>query len=189
MFVSTDKRIGGETMTNYIYIATSLDGFIATIDGGIDWLNEIPNPEQSDYGWAEFMSGIDAIVMGRNTFEKVLTFGSWPYDKPVFVLSGSLPKIQKAVVGKAEIVNGDLHELIKGWNERGYNNIYIDGGRTIQSFLKEDLVDEMIITKIPILLGDGIPLFGKLPQSMKFIHNKTEIYNNSLVMSHYTRDR
>ncbi len=176
-------------MKNYIYIATSLDGFIATSDGGVDWLDKIPNPEKSDYGYGEFISGIDAIVMGRNTFEKVLTFGSWPYDKPVFVLSNTLTELPKAMVGKAEIVNGNLHELIKILNGRGYKNLYIDGGRVIQSFLKEDLIDEMIITRVPILLGDGIPLFGKLAQSIKFSHKKTEIYGNSLVKSCYTRDR
>ena len=176
-------------MANYVFIATSLDGFIATSDGRVDWLNEITNPDQSDFGFVEFNSGIDALVMGRNTFEQVLTFGSWPYDKPVFVLSDSLTEIPEAVADKAEIVNGELHELINGLNERGFENLYIDGGRTIQSFLKEDLIDEMIITTVPILLGDGIPLFGKLTHIMKFKHTKTEILNDSLVMSHYTRER
>ena len=176
-------------MTNFVYIATSLDGFIATNDGGVDWLNDIPNPEQNDFGFAKFMSGIDAVVMGRNTFEQVLTFGSWPYDKPVFVLSNTLARLPDQYVGKAEIVNGDLNGLINKIHERGYKNLYIDGGKTIQNFLAEDLIDEMIITKIPILLGDGIPLFGKLNQSIKFDHIKTEVSNDSLVMSHYTRER
>jgi dihydrofolate reductase len=176
-------------MANYVYIATSIDGFIATGDGGIDWLNDIPNPDQSDYGWAEFISGIDAIVMGRNTFEKVLTFSDWPYDKPVFVLSNTLVCLPDTPAGKAEIVKGDLQELIKRLGEKGYSSLYIDGGKTIQSFLKEDLIDEMIITRVPILLGDGVPLFGKLSISIKFKHKGTEIYGGSLVKSHYTRDR
>ena len=176
-------------MANYVYIATSLDGFIATADGGIDWLNDITNPDQSDYGFAEFMSGIDALVMGRNTFEKVINFGVWPYDKPVFVLSHSITELPEGMVGKAEIIKGEIHEVITLLNKRGYNNLYIDGGKVIQSFLKEDLIDELIITRIPILLGDGIPLFGKLDQNLKFKHVKTDTYNNMLVKSSYTRDR
>ncbi|MFC1942236.1 dihydrofolate reductase family protein [Chloroflexota bacterium] len=176
-------------MTNFVYIATSIDGFIATKDGGVDWLNDIPNPEQSDFGFAKFMSGINAIVMGRNTFEQVLTFGSWPYDKPVFVLSNTLAKIPSGYESKVEIVNGDLGELVGRLHEKGYSNLYIDGGKTIQNFLAEDLIDEMIITKIPVLLGDGIPLFGKIDQSLKFSHIKTEVINDSLVMSHFSRER
>ena len=94
-------------MTNYVYIATSLDGHIATSEGGLDWLNEVPNPEQSDYGFADFMSGIDAIVMGRNTFETVRSFGVWPYERPVFVLSENLPEIPAELAGKAELVGGE----------------------------------------------------------------------------------
>jgi len=175
-------------MANYVYIATSLDGFIATVDGGIDWLNEIPNPEQSDYGYAEFMSGIDALVMGRGTFEKVLTFDFWPYDKPVFVLSHSMTELPEDMVGKAEIIKGEIKEVITLLNKRGYNNLYIDGGKVIQSFLRKDLIDKLIITRIPILLGDGIPLFDKIDGQMKFKHVKTETYNNMLVKSSYSRD-
>jgi dihydrofolate reductase len=176
-------------MANYVYIATSLDGFIATVDGGIDWLNEIPNPDQSDYGYAEFISGIDALVMGRGTFEKVLTFGDWPYDIPVFVLSNRLTTAPEHLTDKVEIVKGKISEVINILNQRGYSNLYIDGGKVIQSFLREDLIDELIITRIPILLGDGIPLFGKLDQILKFKHKKTETHNNMLVKSSYTRNR
>lgn len=176
-------------MKNYVYIAVSLDGFIATKDGGLDWLHEIPNPEQSDYGYAAFMSTIDAIVMGRNTFEKVLTFGAWPYDKPVFILSNNLKDLPESLTGKAQIIKGAIKEVLAGLRKQGYANLYIDGGATIQNFLKEDFIDELIITRIPILLGDGIPLFGKLERSLKFIHDKTEIYGNHLVKSHYRRIR
>lgn len=176
-------------MKNYAYIATSLDGFIATSDGGIDWLYDIPNPDRSDYGYAEFMSDIDAIVMGRNTFEQVLTFGEWPYDKAVFVLSNTLTELPEHIGDRVEIVSGDIKRLINQLNQRGYNNLYIDGGGTIQSFLKEDLIDEMIITTVPILLGNGFPLFGKLERSLNLKHKKTVIYNNTLVKSYYTRDR
>ncbi len=176
-------------MANYVYIATSLDGFIATSDGGLDWLYEFPNPEQSDYGYADFISKIDAIVMGRNTFEKVLTFGEWPYDQPVFLLSNSLTTLPEHILDRATIVNGDIKKLVNQLNQQGYKNLYIDGGSVIQSFLKEDLIDEMIITLVPILLGNGFSLFGKLDRHLKFKHQKTQIYNDTLVKHYYTRDR
>jgi dihydrofolate reductase len=174
-------------VTNYVYIATSLDGFIASSDGGLDWLTEIPNPEQSDYGFAEFMRTIDALVMGRKTFETVLTFGDWLYNVPVFVLSKTLDRLPETVAEKAEIVNGDLRAVVDRLHARGYRNLYVDGGRVIQGFLEEDLIDEMIITRVPILLGDGIPLFGGLSKRLKFKLKKTEELNETLVKSYYTR--
>jgi dihydrofolate reductase len=176
-------------MSIHVFIATSLDGFIATSDGGVEWLDEIPNPEHSDFGYVRFMSGIDALVMGRNTFEKVLTFGSWPYDIPVFVLSKSLSRVPERIEGNVEIVNGALRPLIERLAQRGFRNLYVDGGKVIQSFLEEDLIDEMIITRVPILLGDGVPLFGKLTKRLQFKHLKTETFNETLVQSTYTRVR
>jgi len=174
-------------MANFVYIAVSLDGFIATEDGGVDSLNEITNPGQSDYGFAEFMSSLDALVMGRKTFEKVLTFGVWPYEKPVFVLSNTLRSAPPELAGKAEIINGELASIIEQLKARGHKNLYIDGGVTIQSFLKQDLIDEMIITRVSILLGSGIPLFGHLQAAKKFSLLKTEKLGESLVTCHYRR--
>jgi len=176
-------------MANYVYIATSLDGFIATSDGGLAWLDESPNPEKTDYGYSEFIDSIDAIVMGRNTFEKVLSFDVWPYTKPVFVLSNSLKNLPTSMLDKAEIVRGEINKITNQLNQRGYENLYIDGGRVIQGFLQEDLIDEMIIARIPILLGEGVSLFGKLNRPLKFEHKKTKIYNDTQVKSHYTRTR
>ena len=178
-------------MANYVYIATSLDGFIATSDGGIDWLDEIPNPNQSDFGYAEFISRIDAIVMGRNSFEKVITFGFWPYDeKPVFVLSNRLQHVPQDLVDAVEIISGnDIKTVVNQLSKRGYHKLYIDGGRTIQSFLAEDMIDELTITRVPILLGNGIPLFDRLTTKLSFKHEKTEIFNNVLVKSTYSRLR
>jgi dihydrofolate reductase len=178
-----------DPMANYVYIAASLDGFIATTEGGIEWLSGIPNPEQSDYGYAEFIKGIDALIVGRKTFEKVLTFDRWPYEKPVFILSNNLTDLPEDISGMAEIVQGDIERIVNQLNHQGYRNLYVDGGETIQSFLAADAIDELIITQIPILLGDGIPLFGKLGQSVKFRLKKTEIFNNTLVQAHYVRDR
>ena len=176
-------------MTNYVYIATSLDGFIATDEGDLDWLDEIPNPEKNDFGFADFMSEIDAIVMGRKTFEKVLSFEAWPYDKPVYVLSRSKLEIPEALQDKIKIIKGSPKELVDQLKELGHQNLYIDGGITIQNFLEEDLIDEMIITRVPVVLGNGIPLFGKLAQRLYFSHHSTEILNESLVKSHYKRIR
>lgn len=172
-------------MANYVYIAASLDGYIATKDGGIDWLSEIPNPDNSDYGFNDFVQKIDALIMGRNTFEKVLSFGQWPYPKKVFVLSNKLKEVPEELTDKVEIIAGDIKAIIVNLNKRGFLNLYIDGGKTIQSFLKENLIDEMIITRIPILLGSGIPLFGKLDKPLRFDEVETEILDDLLVKNHY----
>ena len=176
-------------MANYVYVATSLDGFIATPGGGVEWLEEIPNPEKSDFGYSDFIAGINAIVMGRNTFEKVLTFDFWPYEKPLFVLSNTLKAMPEVVDGKAEIIQGSPGVLVGKLNEMGYLNLYIDGGGVIQSFLEEDLIDEMFIARVPVLLGNGIPLFRKLSKRLQFTHKKTKVLGPELVMSHYTRVR
>ena len=176
-------------MTNYIYIATSLDGYIAGKDGDLSWLNEIPNPSNSDFGFSEFMERIDALIMGRNTFETVVGFGVWPYEKPVFVLSNSLDKVPEGYEEKAKIIKGDLKSILAQMEELGKKNLYVDGGSVIRSFLKEDLIDEMIISRVPILLGEGIPLFGDLSESMKFKLIKTESYDETLVKCHYVRVR
>ena len=176
-------------MANFVYIATSLDGFIATSEGGLNWLDDIPNPEGDDFGWAEFMNDIDALVMGRKTFEKVASFGVWPYSKPVFVLSRNKISVPPELENKVEIVNKTPKKLVDDLRAQGYQNLYIDGGITIQNFLADDLIDEMIITRVPVLLGNGIPLFGELTQRLYFKHKKTEVLNEILVKSHYTRVR
>lgn len=174
-------------MANSVYIAVSLDGFIATEDGGVEWLDDIPNPDGSDFGYAAFNQKIDALLMGRNTFEKILTFEMWPYEKPVFVLSNSRKNVPEEIEGKAEIVNGDLSNVLDKLKQRGHENLYVDGGQLIQSLLRTDKIDEMILTRVPVLLGKGIPLFGELDKPMLFDHQSTKVHNNFLVTSHYTR--
>jgi riboflavin biosynthesis pyrimidine reductase len=100
-----------------------------------------------------------------------------------------MTELPENVTDKVEIIKGDVKKLVKKLTQRGFNNLYVDGGKVIQSFLKEDLIDELIITRVPIILGEGIPLFRKLEQKLKFKHKKTSIYNNTLVKSHYTRER
>jgi dihydrofolate reductase len=176
-------------MPGIVYIATSLDGYIARKNGNLDWLMERPNPENSDYGFSEFMERIDGILMGRNTFETIVAFGQWPYTKPVFVLSSKLNRVPDDYLEKASIVSGDPKEIIQDLKNKGIEKLYIDGGKTIQSFLKQDLIDELIITRVPIILGSGIPLFTDMDQEMKFRLKDTEILNEDLVKSTYTRIR
>ncbi|MFC2090969.1 dihydrofolate reductase family protein [Bacteroidota bacterium] len=176
-------------MPNIVYIATSLDGYIARKDGTIDWLMDIPNPEKSDYGFNEFMDRVDGVLMGRNTFETVVSFGEWPYTKPVFVLSTTLTRLPDAYQEKAFIVKGDLSRILESLKEEGIENIYIDGGKTIQSFLQEDLIDELIITRIPLVLGTGIPLFNETDQEFRFKTSETEVLNDYLVKTTYLRYR
>jgi len=174
-------------MPNIVYIAASLDGYIARKDGNLDWLMDIPNPDGGDYGFASFTDRIDGIVMGRNTFETVLAFNEWPYTKPVFVLSSTLAEIPVHLEGKAEIARGDVNLIVDSLRQRGLNTLYIDGGKTVQSFLRHDLVDELIITRVPVLLGTGVPLFSEMDFEMKLDHVETEVFSNGLVKSTYTR--
>jgi len=175
---------------NIVFIAKSLDGYIAGKNGEIDWLNSIPNPENIDMGFVKLMERIDAIVMGRKTFELVCSFGGeWPYSRPLFVLSRTLESIPEKFQDKAELVKGSISEVLEILHQKGHDQLYIDGGTTIQSFLSEDLIDEMIITTIPILLGGGIPLFGALQQSMLFEHMESHVFLNQLVQNHYKRKR
>ncbi|KAA3617909.1 MAG: dihydrofolate reductase [Calditrichaeota bacterium] len=176
--------------SNIVYIATSLDGYITDRNGGLEWLDSIPNPDRLDLGWTSFMSRVDAIIMGRNTFEAVCGFDvDWPYQKPVFVLSNSLTSLGDEFKDKVKLVKGDLSNVVKNLNQEGFSQLYIDGGLTVQNFLKEDLIDEMIITIMPILLGGGVSLFKKLPKELGFEHIKTEVFLDALVQSHYRRKR
>ncbi|MCJ7735095.1 MAG: dihydrofolate reductase family protein [Anaerolineales bacterium] len=174
-------------MTLLVYIAQSLDGFIAGKHGELDWLNDLPNPENSDFGFNDFLDGIDAIVMGRNTFEIVKGFDGWPYTKPVFVISSTLTELPPEYAGKAKILDLQPREIIDQLHKEGFDDLYIDGGLLIQSFLIENLIDELIITSIPVLLGEGISLFGKLDNRIRFKLHKSEILNNSLVKNHYLK--
>lgn len=175
---------------NKVFIARSLDGYIADKNGGLDWLNLVPNPDHLDLGYEKFIQSVDAIVMGRASFETVCSFDmEWPYKLPVFVLSKSLKSVPEDLENKVALVSGSLSEILDQLHKKGYMRLYIDGGATIQSFLKEDLIDELIITTIPILLGGGIPLFGELPKEMEFEHVKSELFLNALVQDSYRRQR
>ena len=172
-------------MKNIVYIAQSLDGYIAGPDGEIDWLEDIDNPNKSDLGFLAFMNTIDALVMGRNTFEKVASFDFWPYKKPVYVVSKKLSTISDRLAGKAFLIKGKPKEIISTLNAKALCNLYIDGGLLIQSFLKENLIDEIIVSTLPVILGGGIPLFGTLSNKIKLKLESSEVLINQLVQTHY----
>lgn len=175
---------------NSVYIGVSLDGYIADSEGGIDYLDTFPIPEGEDMGYHPFMDSIDALVMGRITFETVLGFDvPWPYQKPVYVLSNTLKEIPSAYEGKVFLVKGTLSEILSEIHGNGHAKLYIDGGSTIQGFLKEDLIDEMIITTIPVLIGGGHPLFGELSNQLIFECVSTQLYANQIVQSRFVRRR
>ncbi|KAA9035910.1 dihydrofolate reductase [Ginsengibacter hankyongi] len=175
-------------MKTIVYIGTSLDGFIARKDGNIDWLMKFASAEVFK-PYEELTKRIDTILMGRNTFNKVLTFPSWPYKKKIHVLSKSLTQIPKKYKDKVTVLSLSPIDALKHLSKNGYSTIYVDGGSLIQSFLKDDLIDELIISKVPVLIGDGISLFGFLDSDLEFKHLKTESFSNGLVMSFYERQK
>lgn len=168
-----------------VFIATSLDGFIARSNGEIDWLLA-EDDRSKDYGYKEFISTVDALVMGRITFEKALTFDEWPYSSTrVIVLTGRPIRLPNHLLSSVNVLSGPPQKIVDQLAEEGLHHLYIDGGKTIQRFLNAGLIQEMIITRIPILIGDGIPLFGPLEEDIKLQHISTQTFDNGFVQSHY----
>jgi dihydrofolate reductase len=162
-----------------VFIATSLDGYIARHGGDIDWLTAGDDP--GDTGYDAFMAEIDLLVMGRGTYEKVLTFGTWPFDgRPVLVLSSTLATDDDRVE-----VHATLDDLVHAIRARGANRVYVDGGKVIQSFLRAGLIDDITITVVPVLLGSGLPLFGKSEGDLRLTHRGTRVLGAGLVQSTY----
>ena len=165
------------------YIAMSLDGFIARPNGGLDWLS---GSENEDYGYEKFISTVDTIVLGRKSFEQVLSFGEWPYaGLRGVVLSRGLPTIPGELEEQVECNSLPPRELIDYLENSGAQHLYIDGGKTIQSFLSARLIQELTITVIPILIGDGIPLFGPLEQDIRLELLENRAYPDGLVQIKY----
>ncbi len=170
-------------MSCHVFIATSLDGYIARPDGAIDWL---PTDDSAgDHGYGAFMAGIDAVVMGRNTYEVVLGFGGWHFTKPVVVLSSRGVDVAPDLRDKVFPMAGTPEEIVARCAARGWRELYIDGGVTIQRFLAAGLIERLIITRIPVLIGQGLPLFGTVPQDIRVSHVRTDAFANGLVQSEY----
>ena len=169
-------------MTISVFVGTSLDGFIARPDGSFDFL---PADGGEPHGYEEFIASVDAIVMGRNTFETVLAFPEWPYgDKRVVVLSSRVLDLT-AAGGVVEQKAGRPETIVAELAATGAHHLYVDGGDTIQRFLRAGLIDRLIITRVPVLIGEGIPLFGSLPHDVRLRHVATRQYPSGLVQSEY----
>lgn len=178
------------SISGHVFIATSLDGFIAGPDGAIDWLPAPESDPGETYGYDAFMASVDGLVMGRNTFEKALTFGAWPYSKPVIVMSRTLDpaSLPEGLAGKVEVSALSPDALMDALARRGWRRVYVDGGRVIQSFLRAGLITDMTVTRVPVLLGAGLPLFGPLDGDIKLRHAETRAYPSGLVQSRYVID-
>ena len=172
-----------------IYCAVSLDGNIARSDGSLDWLIDQVRSEQDDYGFSLFLESVDAVLMGRKTFEAVQGFSAWPYTKPVFILTNTLHRLPMQYDRLAEIVQGTPEQILRELEGRGIERLYIDGGMTVSSFLRADRIDEMIITTVATVIGEGIKLFNQIERTVEFAAVETQILNNSMVKTRFVRKR
>lgn len=169
-----------------VFIATSIDGYIAKKNNDIDWLTKFNPPtdenEEKDCGFSKFFSDVDVLVMGRNSYEVVSRFDTWPYEgKRVIVLSSTLTVLCK----QAELFNGNIAELIKKLSDDGIKHVYVDGGSTISQFLNMGLIDQLIISIIPVVLGAGIPLFSKIKDDKWCRLISSQVFSNGLVQLRY----
>ena len=166
-----------------VFIGTSVDGFIARPNGDLDFL---PTGGGEPHGYDEFIATVDALVIGRNTFETVLQFPSWPYaEKRVVVLSSRPLNLSAAPAATVEQMSGEPPAIVAELASRGMNHLYVDGGITIQQFLRAGLVDHLVITRVPVLIGQRIPLFGALPRDLSLRHIATHPYPSGLVKTEY----
>jgi dihydrofolate reductase len=168
-----------------VFVGASVDGFIARRNGDLDWL---PAGGGEPHGYDEFIATVDTIVIGRKTFETVLGFGTWPYsDKRVVVLSSTPVDLQSARArgGIVEQMGGPPPDIVARLAASGARHLHVDGGITIQRFLQAGLIQSLVITRVPVLIGDGIPLFGSLSKDIRLRHIVTRSYPSGLVQSEY----
>lgn len=166
-----------------VFCGVSVDGFLARPNHALDFLDA---GGQEPHGFEEFYGSVDVVVIGRRTFEVVLTFGKWPYGKKAVIVLSSRPLDLSAVKGGiVEQMSGEPGEIIKQLKARGFKHAYIDGGITIQKFLAAGCIDRLVITRVPVLIGAGIPLFGAVPQDIHLHHVATRCYKGGLVQSEY----
>ncbi len=173
-------------ITAHVFIATSLDGFIARQDGDIGWLLQRDDPAE-DHGYDAFIADKDVIVMGRGSYEKALTFDKWLYDRPVLVLSKQLAgtPVPEALKDKVQFSNSTPRETIENLAGQKARRVYVDGGQMVQSFLRDGLITDMVITTVPVLIGSGRPLFGALSQDIDLKLISSRSFPSGLVQSTY----
>jgi dihydrofolate reductase len=165
-----------------VFVGVSVDGYIARVDGALDFL---PAGGGEPHGYEEFIASVDALIIGRHTYEVVLPFDPWPYAQmPVFVLSTKplRPAPKGAVV---ERLSGPPLEIVSILSGRGFKHAYVDGGLTVQAFLDARLIQRMTITRVPVIIGSGIPLFGATTRDIPLRHVATTQYGSGLVKSEY----
>ncbi len=171
-----------------VFIATSIDGFIARAGGELDWLDaaNAAVPEGEDCGYHAIFESIDVLIMGRKTYEKVLSFGKWPYgNKPVIVLSSNKIEISEQLAQIVSHSSESPKELCARMSKEGAKRLYIDGGITIQRFLAEGLINDLTITIIPVILGSGIPLFSDLKKDIQLKYIAAKTYDFGFVQLTY----
>ncbi|MCC5987370.1 MAG: dihydrofolate reductase [Pararhodobacter sp.] len=169
-----------------VFIAASLDGFIARADGAIDWLLPF-NAEGEDHGYDAFIAGVDGLVMGRATYETVLGFGDWPYAKPVVVMSRTLgaADVPQHLRQRVRITADAPADIVHALRAEGWRSAYVDGGEVIRSFLAEGLIGRITLTLVPILLGRGRPLFGAIGREVRLEREAVRPFRNGLVSLDY----
>jgi dihydrofolate reductase len=166
-----------------VFVGVSVDGFIARKDDRLDFL--FPKPDV-DNGYDAFLATVDALVLGRGTFDVVRGFKPWPYgNRPVTVLSHKPGRVRVPPGTKCEVVTATPKQVVARLAKRGVKHVYVDGGETIQSFLRAGLVQRMVITRVPVLIGEGIPLFGILPRDVRLKHVRTRTFRNGMVQTEY----
>ena len=177
-------------MTCYVYLGMSIDGYLSGPDGALDWLEYVPVPEGDDLGFGDFMAGIDLVVMGRRTFDTLIGFDvGWHYGVPGMILSRTLQTVPEAFADQVQLAAGSPAEIIELAANQGFHNLYIDGGDTVRRFLDADLIDEMILSQIPVLLGGGAPLFGPLVARLDFELVGHELLAGQILKQHLRRRR
>jgi dihydrofolate reductase len=166
-----------------VFVGTSVDGFIARQNGSYDFL---PEGGGEPHGYDEFMASVDTLVIGRKTFEAVLALPAWPYGGKNVVVLSSKPVDFSGVKGNTiQQMEGSPAAIVATLAAEGAQHVYVDGGITIQRFLRDGLVQRLIITRVPVLIGEGIPLFGSLAQDLRLRHVATQQYRSGLVKSEY----
>jgi dihydrofolate reductase len=169
-----------------VFVGISVDGFMARPDGSVGFLPETPEP----HGEAEFFASVDAMVIGRGTYEWVVSYGQWPYGKMrVVVLSTQPVDFSPFPKARVEQMQGEPAEIVAKLAATGAHHLYVDGGVTIQRFLRAGLIDRLIVTRVPVLIGQGIPLFGSLARDVRLRHVRTQSYASGLVQSEYEVER
>jgi len=173
-------------ITGHVFIATSLDGFIARRNGNIDWLLSRDDPDE-DHGYRDFIKDIDGLVMGRGSFEGVAASEAWPYDRPVVVLSKTLASssVPDHLTGRVRFVDMTPKATMEMLAMEGWRRVYVDGGQIVQSFLREGLIADMVVTQVPVLIGEGRQLFGPIGRDIPLTHVMTKAFPSGLVQSLY----